>query len=47
MEADEVPVEPLIINQYKELNSKCDTVITKIKKRKKASKQEKSTIKET
>jgi hypothetical protein len=29
-----VPVEPKIINEYKELNDKCDTVISKIKKRK-------------
>lgn len=27
-------VEPSIIDEYKELNDKCDTVITKIKKRK-------------
>ena len=29
-----VPVESKIIDEYKELNDKCDTVITKIKKRK-------------
>lgn len=29
-----VPVEQKIINEYKELNDKCDTVISKIKKRK-------------
>lgn len=29
-----VPVESRIIDEYKELNDKCDTVITKIKKRK-------------
>jgi len=28
------PVETSIIDEYKELNDKCDTVITKIKKRK-------------
>ncbi len=33
-----VPVEASIIDEYKELNDKCDTVITKIKKRRKNSK---------
>lgn len=33
-EDNAVPVEPSIIDEYKELNDKCDTVITKIKKRK-------------
>lgn len=28
------PIETKIIDEYKELNDKCDTVITKIKKRK-------------
>ena len=33
-EEDLLSVESTIIDEYKELNDKCDTVITKIKKRK-------------
>jgi hypothetical protein len=33
-EEDSISVESTIIDEYKELNTKCDTVITKIKKRK-------------
>lgn len=33
-EEDLISVESTIIDEYKELNEKCDTVITKIKKRK-------------
>jgi hypothetical protein len=33
-EEDLLSVESTIIEEYKELNDKCDTVITKIKKRK-------------
>lgn len=36
-EDNTTPVEPTIIDEYKELNDKCDIVITKIKKRKNSS----------
>ena len=39
IEEEAVTVEPDIIDEYKELNEKCDTVISKIKKRKNLKKE--------
>jgi hypothetical protein len=36
-EDESTTVEPTIIDEYKELNDKCDSVITRIKKRKNSS----------